>query len=36
MHHRAELLHIMARLGLDDLPEGDLMGWDQRTPLDGQ
>lgn len=31
MHHRAEVLHIMARLGLDDLPEGDLMGWDQRT-----
>ena len=33
MHHRAELLHIMARLGLDDLPEGDLMGWDQRARL---
>lgn len=31
MHHRAEILHIMARLGMTDLPEGDLMGWDQRT-----
>ncbi len=31
MHHRAELLHIMQRLGISDLPEGDLMGWDQRT-----
>ena len=30
MHHRAEVLHIMARLGMTDLPEGDLMGWDQR------
>lgn len=29
MHHRAEILHIMARLGMTDLPEGDLMGWDQ-------
>jgi uncharacterized damage-inducible protein DinB len=28
MHHRGELLHILARLGLKDLPEGDLMGWD--------
>lgn len=33
MHHRTELLHMLARLGLADLPEGDLMGWemDQRT-----
>jgi uncharacterized damage-inducible protein DinB len=30
MHHRAEVLHIMVRLGMSDLPEGDLMGWDQR------
>jgi uncharacterized damage-inducible protein DinB len=30
MHHRAEVLHIMKRLGMQDLPEGDLMGWDQR------
>lgn len=31
MHHRAELLHMLHRLGLENLPEGDLMGWDQRT-----
>ena len=30
MHHRAEILHIMKRLGMENLPEGDLMGWDQR------
>lgn len=28
MHHRAELLHMMQRLGMTNLPEGDLMGWD--------
>ena len=28
MHHRSELLHIMARLGLGDLPEGDLLSWE--------
>ena len=33
MHHRAELLHMMQRLGMENLPEGDLMGWDQRTRL---
>lgn len=33
MHHRAELLHIMYRLGMKNLPEGDLMGWDQRHRL---
>ncbi|MEO8606352.1 MAG: DinB family protein [Chloroflexota bacterium] len=33
MHHRAELLHMMQRLGMTNLPEGDLMGWDQRTRL---
>jgi hypothetical protein len=30
MHHRAEILHIMKRVGVENLPEGDLMGWDQR------
>jgi len=28
MHHRAELLHLLARLGLADLPEGDLLSWE--------
>lgn len=30
MHHRAELQHILHRLGVEPVPEGDLMGWDQR------
>ncbi len=33
MHHRSEVLHIMHRLGMQNLPEGDLMGWDQRSRL---
>lgn len=31
MHHRSELLHIMARLGLEDLPEGDLLSWESEA-----
>ena len=31
MHHRAELQHILNRLDIPiNVPEGDLMGWDQR------
>jgi uncharacterized damage-inducible protein DinB len=30
MHHRSEVLHILARLGVPDLPEGDLLGWEER------
>jgi uncharacterized damage-inducible protein DinB len=29
MHHRAELLHMLARLGLSGLPEGDVLSWEQ-------
>ena len=29
MHHRAELLHMLARLGLSSLPEGDVLSWEQ-------
>jgi len=28
MHHRAQLLYMLDRLGLRDLPEGDLLGWE--------
>lgn len=28
MHHRSEVLHMLSRLGLSDLPEGDLLGWE--------
>lgn len=30
MHHRGEILHMLARLGLKNLPEGDLLGWEQQ------
>lgn len=33
MHHRAELLHMMHRLGMKNLPDGDLMTWDQTSRL---
>jgi uncharacterized damage-inducible protein DinB len=37
MHHRAELLHLLDRLGLADLPPEDLMAWDmdQVTAMKG-
>jgi uncharacterized damage-inducible protein DinB len=28
MHHRGELLHMLDRLGLSDLPEGDMLSWE--------
>ncbi len=28
MHHRAQLLYMLDRLGLKNLPEGDLLGWE--------
>ena len=31
MHHRGEILHILQRLGLPDLPEGDVLGWEAAT-----
>lgn len=30
MHHRAQLLYMLDKLGLTDLPEGDLLGWEMR------
>jgi uncharacterized damage-inducible protein DinB len=29
MHHRAQLLYMLRRLGLEDLPEGDVLTWEQ-------
>ena len=31
MHHRGELLHMLHRLGLRDLPEGDALSWEKAT-----
>ena len=28
MHHRAQMLNMLSRLGLKDLPEGDLLSWE--------
>ncbi len=28
MHHRAQLLYMLDKHGLRDLPEGDLLGWE--------
>lgn len=29
MHHRAEIQHMLHRVGLPDVPEGDLIAWSQ-------
>ena len=31
VQHRSEVLHILQRLGVDDLPEGDPQEWEHRT-----
>ena len=28
MTHRGEVQHILKRLGVADIPEGDLLGWE--------
>lgn len=30
MHHRAQLLYMMRRLGVHELPEGDVLTWEQQ------
>jgi uncharacterized damage-inducible protein DinB len=30
MHHRAQLLYMLRQLGLQDLPEGDVLSWEQQ------
>lgn len=29
MHHRAQILHMLRRLGIHNLPEGDVLSWEQ-------
>jgi uncharacterized damage-inducible protein DinB len=31
MHHRAQLLYMLRRLGLEGLPEGDVLSWEQQA-----
>jgi uncharacterized damage-inducible protein DinB len=30
MHHRAQLLYLLRRIGVIELPEGDVLSWEQR------
>ena len=30
MHHRAQLLHMLKKLGLEGLPEGDVLSWEEQ------
>lgn len=32
MHHRAQLLYMLRRLGVADLPEGDVLSWEHQSP----
>jgi uncharacterized damage-inducible protein DinB len=36
MHHRAQLLWMLKKLGLENLPEGDVLSWEQQLahPVD--
>ena len=29
MHHRGEILHLLHRFGVPDLPEGDVLSWEE-------
>jgi uncharacterized damage-inducible protein DinB len=31
MHHRAQVLYMLKRLGVADLPEGDVLSWEHRA-----
>jgi uncharacterized damage-inducible protein DinB len=31
MHHRAQLLYMLRRLGVENRPEGDVLSWEHRT-----
>lgn len=31
MHHQAQLIHMMGKLGAKGLPEGDVLSWEQRA-----
>jgi hypothetical protein len=31
MQHRAEVIHILTRLGLENVLEGDVLSWEQQA-----
>ena len=31
MHHRAQLLYMLRKLGMEELPEGDVFSWEEAT-----
>jgi hypothetical protein len=31
MHHRAEIIHMLTRLGLEEVLEGDVLSWEQQA-----
>ena len=31
MHHRAEIIHMLTRLGLEHVLEGDVLSWEQQA-----
>jgi uncharacterized damage-inducible protein DinB len=31
MHHRAQVLYMMRRLGVSGLPEGDVLSWERQA-----
>jgi uncharacterized damage-inducible protein DinB len=31
MHHRAQVLYMLRRLGVDNVPEGDVLSWEHRS-----
>jgi uncharacterized damage-inducible protein DinB len=31
MHHRAQVLHMLRRLGVSGLPEGDVLSWERQA-----
>jgi uncharacterized damage-inducible protein DinB len=32
MHHRAQIIAMLRRLGVHDLPEGDVLSWEEQLP----
>lgn len=36
MHHRAQLLYMLRRLGVEGLPEGDVLSWEEQRGSDSE